>query len=249
MKIAVISDTHLGYTRFYEDSFKQAEKAFAVAQEISDVIIFAGDMFDSKIPSLDTMERAVRILREIKVPIYGISGNHERRMHSTDVLKVFESARMFKKIGRTGSIIEKNGERIFVVGMNSLPEDLAEKGLEKLMKELVLPKGTHSILVLHQTLGIGGTLLPEKLDGLPFELIVNGHMHEHSIRGKILQPGSTVITQLKKEETKPKGFCIYNTKTKEIEFREIDSRKFIMETLEFENAGIQELKERTQKRI
>ena len=60
MRIAIISDTHLGYARFEEDSLKQAESAFLDAEQKADAIIFAGDVFDTKIPKLDGENKIVK---------------------------------------------------------------------------------------------------------------------------------------------------------------------------------------------
>ena len=69
------------------------------------------------------------------------------------------------------------------------------------------------------------------LEDLPpgFNLYIDGHLHKNYEIQKqdklLLIPGSTVLTQLKKEE-KIKGFYLYDTANKEFNFIEIPTRKF-----------------------
>ena len=60
--------------------------------------------------------------------------------------------------------------------------------------------------------------------------------------GRFIIPGSTVVTQLKKDETSARGYVLYDTKTKSNEFVEIPCRKFFYEDLSFNNASIAEVK-------
>ena len=69
-----------------------------------------------------------------------------------------------------------------------------------------------------------------------FNLYIDGHLHKNyeieKGNKKLIIPGSTVLTQLRKEE-KIKGFYIFDTNTKEKNFIEIPTRKFYY--LEIEN--------------
>ena len=70
MKIAIFSDPHLGYARFEEDSYQQAEAAIVSASRKADLILCAGDIFDIKIPKLETIKRAVEIFKKATIPIF-----------------------------------------------------------------------------------------------------------------------------------------------------------------------------------
>src|SRR3989338_4082506 len=84
-----------------------------------------------------------------------------------------------------------------------------------------------------------------------FDLVINGHIHQRVIRlnGKFLIPGSTVVTQLKKDETAPRGYFLYDTQKKSHEFVEIPCRKFYFEELNFSDASIADVKNSVEEKI
>ena len=245
MKIALIADTHLGYPRFEEDAFIQAERAFTDASDKADLILFAGDLFDMKIPKLETLNRAIHIFKEVKVPIFAIHGNHERRTKDmVNPAQLIASTGVIDYLRTTSKVFEKDGEKVQVFGLGSVPEEYATFAVKNAMERFKPEEGAFKVLVIHQTLKeliphADNELSIEYLETLPFDLIVNGHIHKtvSKLGGKILIPGSTVITQLKKEETEPKGYFLYDTKDKKAEFVEIPCRKFIYEEMEFQDAG------------
>jgi len=113
-----------------------------------------------------------------------------------------------------------------------------------------------NILVIHQSIKElmikpDQEISLEELEHLPFDLIINGHIHnKHSkLGGKFLIPGSTIITQLKKEETDPRTYYVYDTKTKQYETIDFGSRKFFFEELFFENAGIEDIRNKVKQKI
>jgi DNA repair exonuclease SbcCD nuclease subunit len=64
MKIAVLSDFHFGYgwnTRLEEDSFENAQEAISKCLD-SDLILIAGDIFDSRLPRTETWAKALKVL-------------------------------------------------------------------------------------------------------------------------------------------------------------------------------------------
>lgn len=260
MKIAIIADTHLGYARFEEDSFVQAERAMADAAEKADVILFAGDLFDVKIPKLETLVAAMDVLKkpsEKGTPIYAIHGNHERRTKDTfNPVQLLHKAGLLQHIHVESKTFEKNEEKIQIFGMGAVPEEYAVTALESSMQKFTPEQDAFKILILHQTIK---DLIPkgtdeltlDHLEGLPFDLIVNGHHHSRSSKlgGKFVIPGSTVITQLKKEETEQKCYYLYDTKEKKGEFIPINSRPFFYEELEFENTTEPEIRQKIQDTI
>ncbi len=257
MKIAIIADHHLGYQRFEEDSYAQTEQAIILASEQADLIICAGDIFDTKIPKLETLKRAVDIFKKAKIPIFAIHGNHERRSKEmTNPVQLLAASTNITLLHGESKLFEKNGEKIQIFGIGSVPEEYAAIALKKAMEKYSKIDDGQNILAIHQTInelvpGSEEGISLEYLETLPFDLIVNGHIHETitKLGGKLLIPGSTVITQLKKSETLPKGYFLYDTATKKAEFIEVDTRKFFYEELEFHEAGELEIREAIQKRI
>lgn len=70
MKIAILSDFHLGYARFYQDSFVQAERALDAASG-ADLILLAGDIFDARMPKQEVFARAFDLFTPVSKPFEG----------------------------------------------------------------------------------------------------------------------------------------------------------------------------------
>lgn len=268
MKIGIVSDLHLGYSRWPEDAYKQAREALLKAVEMSDVVIMPGDIFDKENPSIDVISQMLHILLEIestewgkniktyddkgnqlsnRLPIAVIHGTHERvEKKKIGPVKFIDLTKYWVDINNKSVIFEKNGEKVRIFGMGGVPEDLAKETLKNINPR---PKPEmFNIFVLHQTFN---ELIPIKkeeyltLNDLPkgFDLYINGHIHKYTIKmnGKFIIPGSTVITQLKSDEQEAKGFVIYDTSTKTHEFVKINSRPFVMKTLTFEETQPDEI--------
>ena len=248
MKIAFISDTHLGYPRFEEDSFIQGEAAFLDACSKCDVILFAGDLFDVKIPKLETIERAISIFQKVKnsgKKIFAIHGNHERRTKEmTNPVQLVAATGLIEYLHGSQILFEHNGEKLQVFGLGSVPEEYALTALDKYMKNFKPVENAFRVLMIHQTLkemvpGASNELSMDDIDRFPFDLVVNGHIHAKyiDVPRKLILPGSTVVTQIKPEETESKGYILYDTITKNCEFVPIKCRKFIYEVMEFKEAS------------
>lgn len=256
MRIAIIADTHLGYARFEEDSFVQAERAFMDASNKADVIIYAGDIFDSRTPKLETLNRAIEILRKVSVPIFAIHGNHERRSRGMiNPPKLLATMGLLHYLHGEEFVFEKNGERIQIFGLGNVPEDYAKVAIERMLEKTKMEDGILHILIIHQSLkeisGNDTELSLEDIDELPFDVVIDGHIHEMMVKmgGKLLIPGSTVVTQLKKAESKEKGYILYETISKKTEFVPIETRLFFYEEMEFNGSGISEIRKAVEQRI
>jgi DNA repair exonuclease SbcCD nuclease subunit len=257
MKIAVFSDPHLGYARFEEDSYVQAERAIVSASENADLILCAGDIFDIKIPKLETLKRAVEIFRKAGVPVFAIHGNHERRARDlTNPAQILAASGVIRLLHGESAVFEKDGEKVQVFGVGSVPEEYAADAVKGAMGRFRKEEGAFSIIMLHQSIkelipGGKDELSLEYLETLPFDLIVNGHIHETitKLGGRFIIPGSTVITQLKKDEMAPKGYFLFDTKTKKAEFVEIPCRRFFYEKLEFSDASETDVREKVRETV
>ena len=66
VKVSIISDLHLGFgkdTEREEDAFVATKRAFEKAKELeSDLIILAGDMFDTRLPRPEHWSRFMKLL-------------------------------------------------------------------------------------------------------------------------------------------------------------------------------------------
>jgi len=264
MRIAVMSDFHLGYaynTERREDSFIQAEEALQKAVENNvDAILIAGDIFDSRIPSQDVLGRAIGMFKKLdnKVPVITIHGTHERRGKGlTNSVQILEKAGLLKHLHFDKTILDINGEKLAVHGISGVPEDYAHIVLEKFNPQPI--EGALNILMLHQSVepflytGQGNSTL--KLTDMPkeFDLIINGHIHwteeKKYGKGTFIIPGSTVLTQMRKVEAeKPKGFYIFENS--KLNFVQLETpRKFYYKSLSFENAKTQQVVDKIKSEI
>ncbi|MGB9719448.1 MAG: metallophosphoesterase family protein [Candidatus Anstonellales archaeon] len=247
MKVAILGDTHFGYYRFEEDGYRQGEEALLKASEMADIIIHTGDMFDARVPRLEVIKRTIDILKKVKKPMVAIHGNHERRTKDqVNILKIFDSMGLLKYLHNETVLFEN----VSILGIGSIPEDMAAVAIHKSASLNMEKMKGFRILAIHQTLadlGYGGYDLDfDFIEKLPFDLVVDGHIHKAGVflNGKLVVPGSTVITQLREDESDKRGFYIYDTETRKAEFVEISSRPFFIEKIEFNGEGMEEARKR-----
>ena len=214
------------------------------------MILFLGDLFDTRMPNLSVLGRAVEVFRKLSKPVYAIHGNHERRSRGAlNPVEFMERAGLANYLhGGPGKTVEVDGEKVFLAGLGNVPDDLGKTALGKFMEGVEVPEGVFSVLMLHQSFKefvFGEDLLKlDDVDGLPFDLVLNGHIHsrKEALGGRFIVPGSTVITQLTKEETAPRGYVLYDTAAKTHEFVPISCREFLFEEMEFKDAGLEEVR-------
>ena len=178
MKIAIMSDFHLGFSvgKLTEDSFENAKTALEMARDC-DVIIIAGDIFDSRSPKTSVWGKALKVLsipllwegkgvslvscdKELKkisrrtlskTPVLAVHGNHERRAKGQiNAVEALENAGLLIHLHCNKIVLEKDEVRVAVHGMSSVPETLAKDVLEAWNP--VPEEGCFNILVLHQNI-------------------------------------------------------------------------------------------------
>jgi len=256
MKLAFVTDTHFGYRRFEEDAYKQGKEAILSAAREADFIILGGDNFDTSLPRMETLAEVTGILREALaifhsrgiggVPIYAIHGNHDRRakgfVHPTELLAHSGLLTLFHNTTITH---EHNGEKTAISGMGSVPEDLARAALPQLSCKPV--SGAFNVFVVHQSFqefDLSGNDSLIAFDDLPsgYDLYLCGHVHKPSLTGKVLNPGSTVVTQLRPDEAGARGWLLYDTQARKAEFKPINSRQLHHVVLTFDAAKPDEIR-------
>ncbi len=212
MRIAVISDTHFGYawgTEREEDSFRQAAEALQEAD--ADIVLLPGDIFDSRVPKQEIMEKAMRVLAIplerpgtgvvledtinkgtapvtwrafTGIPIVAIHGTHERRGSGlANPVHTLEAAGMLVHLHCQSIVLRKGDERVALHGMSGVPESYAPEVLKEWAPAPV--EGAMNILMLHQSFKetVYADAAYLTLDSLPkgFDLVVNGHIHNPQI--------------------------------------------------------------------
>ncbi|MEM4134284.1 MAG: metallophosphoesterase family protein [Candidatus Micrarchaeia archaeon] len=275
MKVGILSDTHIGYPRFYEDSIEQAEEAFREACNNSDIVLIAGDIFDTKTPKFEVIAKAMEIFsygkkidwkekgienKEGLIPVVAIHGTHDRRSKGmVNPVELLERAGIITNVSDRTVVFEKRNkdgsvEKIAIHGIGGTTEDSIKETIKQLNFKPIA--GAYNILMLHQTIKevipmAEGISLDELPDG--FNLYLCGHIHKRVVMEKngkkLLIPGSTVITQLKKEEEEPRAYVILDTNTNEIKFVDIKSRKFLYGEIEFKNADLKDVNDGIRNKI
>lgn len=149
-----VSDTHLGNRQYGSDTrradFADAfEQAITLAIEESvDAVIHTGDLFDSRNPGLQDLNRCLDILQELAdhdIPFLGVVGNHERKM-DVQYLDLIEKAGVAERLDRSPRVIN---------------DDVAIYGIDAVTKpawhatDFTLeppPADQYTILCMHQLL-------------------------------------------------------------------------------------------------
>ena len=271
MKLAILSDLHLGYERFFDDAYKQASEALEAAASLSDAIIIPGDIFDNRAPKPEVLAQGINLFRNLSgrewkartaslegakkaytsVPILAIPGTHERRSQETEnAVQLLSLAGLLVDISEGRAILEKGGDRVAVYGLGGVSDERTREVLEKLNPTPA--KEMFNIFVFHQSIY---EILPFSKDFITFselpkgfDLYVDGHIHnriEKTVNGKpFLIPGSTVLTQLKEAEQDPKGFFIFDTSTGKYSFNKINTRPFTFIRIGITGMSIDKIKTR-----
>jgi len=179
MKIAVLSDFHFGFAYSSElenDSFENAEEAMQKALD-ADLILIAGDIFDSRLPKTEVWARAIKILvkpllkessgvklvqssKELKeiskrtlrhLPIVALHGTHERRgKDETNAVEALDNAGLLVHLHCQNVVFEKDGIKIVVHGMSGVPERYAKDVLYEWGPKPI--EGCFNILMIHQSI-------------------------------------------------------------------------------------------------
>ncbi len=208
MRIAIFSDCHAGYA-WGEERGEDAFRGLADAIQKSngaDLILMAGDLFDSRIPKPEVFVKVARALsaaqnfhsnaklidvktkeqRELPqlrgVPIVSIHGTHERRSKQLiNPIQALEHTGHLLHLHCESAMFDINGQKVVVHGMSGVPERYAKDCLMNWNPKPV--GGAINIMMIHQSIEpyIYSPLEPPslKLEDLPsgFDLYVLGHMH------------------------------------------------------------------------
>jgi DNA repair exonuclease SbcCD nuclease subunit len=191
----------------------------------------------------------------LHLPVVAIAGTHEFRSRDfKNALEVLQEAGCLVLLHAAKAGFEKNGEKVVVQGLSGVPE---KKALDALKMWNPLPeKGALNILLLHQSvkefLPFDDDMVASiSLDDLPkgFDLVIDGHLHwssdKHLASHRLLVPGSTIVTQMKRlESTKPKGIFVFDSEKKAAQFFPLpEQRQFLYEKLSLKDASLEQVRD------
>src|SRR6056297_1639817 len=125
IRILHTADTHIGY-RQYHSEVRRQDFIDAFSRVIDDAIemkmdavIHAGDLFDSRNPTLEDILDTINILSKLKqknIPFLSIVGNHESKQH-TQWLDLFESMGIATRLG----ILPYKIQNVAIYGIDNVP--------------------------------------------------------------------------------------------------------------------------------
>ena len=257
MRFAHLSDSHLGYRQFgilereqdFYDVF--ARNIDKIIEMDVDFVIHSGDLFDNNRPSTEALlafQKALLRLKEAKIPIYAIAGNHDSILRK-DALP---PQVLFKDIGL--NLISHNNPAynegaVLICGIPYTPSSqgrVLKERYDQLSK--LADKYLKAILVSHQgidkwmhedTYEIELFQMPEN-----FDYYAMGHVHnyveEDFGKGKLVYPGSMEIWRNSESNNNyrefGKGFVVVDLSydTPQVERVKIDlPRKFYKEIIDY----------------
>ncbi len=213
IKIGVVSDLHLGFgynTEYENDSFELAREAFENMLDC-DLILVAGDVFDSRSPRTATWGKALQVfsiplrgksdielvdtdkklfdasLKTLSsIPVIALHGNHERRTRSEiNPVQALERGGFLIHLHQNRLVFKKDGMQVAIFGMSNVPEAYALQMLQNWNPKPL--ENAFNILMLHQNIHpyVYSPLdIPSiRIGDLPkgFDLIINGHVHKKAI--------------------------------------------------------------------
>ncbi|MBS7009577.1 metallophosphoesterase [Anaerostipes sp.] len=169
MKIALISDLHLGYV--IEE--KHIEKIVAAVNESEpDLVCIAGDIFDGDITSVKNPEKLQKLFQKIEAPygVYACLGNHDAGAGYEGMLKFLDKAGV--RLLQDESVLI--GNKIILAGRKDSGPIGGQGEKRKALKEADQTEKFPRIVLDHK---------PENIEeyGRSTDLILCGHTHRGQI--------------------------------------------------------------------
>jgi len=242
MEFIHISDTHLGYNQYgllersrdFFDVFMEGVE-YAIEHRV-DFVLHTGDFFHSSRPSNNVLIQGMEIvqkLRQAKIPIFVISGNHDRGSQVRDVSPLSILQPVGLQLVDKG-VVEHEG--IYIAGLKYLSKaGLRQVSLREVLEYYLEESGDgFKILMLHQEFQPFFPDSPLNVHrDIPegFDYVGIGHYHvaqpPAQVNGfTLVYPGSTEFTAYnEKEEEKGKGFYHVRVNGKEVNAQFVNLKK------------------------
>ena len=250
-----MADTHLGYRQYgllerENDFFEVFDQIIEeTVKERPDFVIHSGDFFEYSRPptkALLTAQKGILRLKNEKIPIYAIAGNHDIVMRKNALPPQI----LYKDFGLK-LISPKNPyylEGDVFIGGAPYASKYNSKDLIGRIENIEKASQNHkkSVLVLHQGIDLYMPYEYEiKIGDIPktFNYCAFGHLHERIVddfgEGKLAYPGSTEVWRSNEYEgykKNGKGFYLVDLGGDQPEIEKIDiklPREFIKENIQY----------------
>ncbi len=242
IRILHTADTHLGYKQYHsevrrKDFFEAFEIVIKDAVEMQvDAVVHAGDLFDSRNPTLEDLLETINILSRLKaagIPFFGIVGNHESKQN-TQWLDLFQEMGLAARLGKKPQLV---GD-VAVYGIDSVPRSKIPlfdySGFEA--PDSSQPENCRTLLVMHQIVQpfpYAEWDCAEVLEKFPFKvdavLLGDYHKYEKFKVGEtwVTYPGSTERNSTSEEEPRSYNIITLSDEGLEISKRTIPTRNFL----------------------
>ncbi len=234
MKYAHLADLHLGSWRdekMRDLSTQAFLKAIAqcLAQQV-DFILFSGDLFNTSLPSLDTLKIVTKTLKEVQeknIPLYAIAGSHDFSPSGKTMLDVLENAGLLINVCK--GYVNPETQQLHLKFTQDkktgakLTGMLGKKGLldkvyyQNLHLEDLEQEDGYKIFLFHTTLSELKPKHLEKLESQPlsflpknFNYYAGGHIHHPTLveqegYGTLTYPGALFPNNFSELEQYGKG--------------------------------------------
>ena len=246
MKFAHMADCHIGSYR--DERMKHINmKAFETAvtaciEEKVDFVLIAGDLFNTSLPSFESLKSATRMLKKLSsenISVYIIPGSHDFSPSGKTMLDVLEEAGLCKNVVK-GSVNE-NGELELsfsqdensgakITGMLGKRGTLEKSYYENLSRVNLEDEEGFKIFMFHSAID---ELKPKKFEAtestpisyLPkgFNYYAGGHVHiaqktsSPELGGVVSYPGPLFPNSFSEiEELSHGGFYIFDSSSEEL---------------------------------
>ncbi len=230
MKVAIVSDTHLGFGNDKPEFHRQAVKFFGdvffpyVKANGVEAIIHLGDLVDKRrninYTTLKVLKESfLRPIEELDVNTYIIAGNHDCYYTNTNDVNALSALVNVANV----HILTRNGAHVKFGGVKFLLLPwIAPDTQEAAMRRVAESDAT--VLCAHLPL-IGfpqftGHLAMDGFDPkdfAKFETVLTGHWHHRSTDGNITYVGSPYEMSWVDHDNQ-KGFHVYDTEKRELSF-------------------------------
>ncbi len=238
MKFAHMADCHIGSWR--EPKLRDLSmNAFSRAIEISinekvDFVLISGDLFNTAMPSFESLKGTVRILKDIKdnkIPVYIIPGSHDFSPSGKTMIDILEEAGLLTDVfkGRVKdkemvldfTIDKKTGAKITgIIGKRGM---LEKAYYEALNRSVLEEEEGFKIFMLHTAITEFKPGDMEEMDSSPLSLLPKGfdyyaagHVHyvfkkKQEGYGTIAYPGPLFPNNFRElEKLNSGGFYIFD---------------------------------------
>ncbi|WP_214043951.1 exonuclease SbcCD subunit D [Methanomethylovorans sp.] len=238
IRIIHTADTHIGYRQYHSDIRRQDFlRAFSTVIDDAikmkvDAVVHAGDLFDSRTPSLEDILDTMKLFSQLKeagIPLLAIVGNHESKQ-STQWLDLFESMGLAIRLGAVPYMLED----IAFFGIDSVPRSKIPLFDFSIFEE---PQDTsYNVLVMHQLMNPitpGEWDCASVLGSMPFHvdlmLLGDYHKYEKITVGDtwVTYCGSTERNSFAEKEERSYNIITISENGIDIGRRNIPTREFI----------------------